>query len=109
MKQVIRGETGQTEIVLPRIQVQLFQEKDEEDEKYWQTNVEIKKHERRIDDMLQDEAETMQECRNYREYLILAGLRSAEESRVRIMRIDCHNLNNFYISTPLLLLLLLRR
>ena len=37
MKQVIRGETGQTEIVLPRIQVQLFQEKDEEDGAEWQS------------------------------------------------------------------------
>ena len=37
VKQVIRGATGETEIALPRIQVEIFQEKEEEDGAEWQS------------------------------------------------------------------------
>ena len=35
IKKVIRGETGAVEIALPRIQVEIFQEKDEGDADDW--------------------------------------------------------------------------
>ena len=35
IKKIIRGETGEIEIALPRIQVEIFQEKDEEDGAEW--------------------------------------------------------------------------
>ena len=36
-KKVIRGETGAVDIALPRIQVEIFQEKEEEDGAEWQS------------------------------------------------------------------------
>ena len=35
VKKVIRGQTGEVEIILPRIQVEILQEKDEEDGAEW--------------------------------------------------------------------------
>ena len=37
IKQVIRGETGEIETALPRIQVEIFQETEEEDGAEWQS------------------------------------------------------------------------
>jgi len=37
IKKIIRGDSGQVEIALPRIQVDIFQEKEEEDGAEWQS------------------------------------------------------------------------
>ncbi len=35
IKKIISGETGETELALPRIQIEIFQEKDAEDGAEW--------------------------------------------------------------------------
>ena len=37
VKQIIRGDSGQVEIAIPRIQVEILQEKEEEDGAEWQS------------------------------------------------------------------------
>ena len=37
IKKIIRGDSGRVEIALPRIQVDIFQEKEEEDGAEWQS------------------------------------------------------------------------